>query len=142
MFLNSFLYDVDKAEQILEQLNNQEFYLKSLDEYQKMKQLICLNEQLTALLEMDDYSTLEIVTDQWYGKYDPAINFLLAAVPGQNMLLCLFQRLLQTYLSHRHFSLPAILCFVRPPPCDLCLASLNDTFPDIADSFYRLIYSS
>lgn len=64
MFLNPFLYDVDKAEQILEQLNDQEFYLKSLDEYQKMKQLIYLNEQLTALLEIDDYSALEIATNQ------------------------------------------------------------------------------
>ncbi|KAA5532483.1 hypothetical protein F0919_16990 [Taibaiella lutea] len=63
MFLNPFLYDTDKAERILEQLNNPDFYLKSLDEYQKMQQLICLNEQLTALLEVDDYSEFEITTD-------------------------------------------------------------------------------
>jgi hypothetical protein len=63
MFLNPFLYDTDKAERILEQLNNPDFYLKSLDEYQKMQQLICLNEQLTALLEVDDYSEFEITVN-------------------------------------------------------------------------------
>jgi hypothetical protein len=62
VFLNSFLYDTDKAERILEQLNNPDFYLKSLDEYQKMQQLICLNEQLTALLEVDDYSQFDVTT--------------------------------------------------------------------------------
>jgi hypothetical protein len=59
MFLNPFLYDTDQAERILEQLNNPDIYLKSLDEYQKMQQLICLNEQLTALLEVDDFSQFD-----------------------------------------------------------------------------------
>jgi len=63
MFLNPFLYDTDQAEQILEQLNKPDIYLKSLDEYQKMQQLICLNEQLIALLEMDDYSKLEAINN-------------------------------------------------------------------------------
>lgn len=63
MFLNPFLYDTDQAEQILEQLNNPDIYLKSLDEYQKMQQLICLNEQLIALLEVDDYSKFEVINN-------------------------------------------------------------------------------
>lgn len=63
MLLNPFLYDTDTAERVLEQLNNPEFYLKCLDEYQRMQQLICLNEQLTALLEIDDYTKMEISSD-------------------------------------------------------------------------------
>lgn len=59
MFLNPFLYDSEEAERIMNRLNNPDFYLRSLDEYQKMQQLIFLNEQLTALLDAEDFSKLE-----------------------------------------------------------------------------------
>jgi len=59
MFLNPFLYDSEEAERIMNRLNNPDFYLRSLDEYQKMQQLIFLNEQLTALLDTEDFSKLE-----------------------------------------------------------------------------------
>ena len=59
MYLNPFLYDSEEAERILNRLNNPDFYLKSLEEYQKMQQLIFLNEQLTALLDEDDFAKME-----------------------------------------------------------------------------------
>lgn len=61
MYLNPFLYDSEEAEQIMTRLNNPDFYLRSLDEYQKMQQLIFLNEQLTALLDNEDFATMEIL---------------------------------------------------------------------------------
>jgi hypothetical protein len=59
MYLNPFLYDSEEAERIMNRLNNPDFYLRSLDEYQKMQQLIFLNEQLTALLDNEDVATME-----------------------------------------------------------------------------------
>lgn len=63
MFLNPFLYDSEEAEQFLKRLNNPEFYLKSLDEYQKMQQLININEQLAALLDREDLLKLQDIKD-------------------------------------------------------------------------------
>ena len=59
MYLNPFLYDAEEAERIMNRLNNPDFYLKCLDEYQKMQQLIFLNEQLTALLDKEDFAKME-----------------------------------------------------------------------------------
>ena len=59
MYLNPFLYDSEEAERIMNRLNNPDFYLRSLDEYQKMQQLIFLNEQLTALLDSEDFASME-----------------------------------------------------------------------------------
>lgn len=59
MYLNPFLYDSEEAERIMNRLNNPDFYLKSLDEYQKMQQLISLNEQLSALLDKEDFAKME-----------------------------------------------------------------------------------
>jgi hypothetical protein len=64
MYLNPFLYDSEEAERMLDRLNNPDFYLKSLDEYQKMQQLIFLNEQLTALLDTDDLAIIQNVSPQ------------------------------------------------------------------------------
>lgn len=63
MFLNPFLYDSEEAERIMNHLNNPDFYLKSLDEYQRMQQLIFLNEQLTALLDVEDLNKIHIIAD-------------------------------------------------------------------------------
>jgi hypothetical protein len=59
MYLNPFLYDAEEAERMMSRLNNPDFYLRSLDEYQKMQQLIFLNEQLTALLDKEDFAKME-----------------------------------------------------------------------------------
>jgi len=63
MYLNPILYDAEEAERIMNHLNNPDIYLRSLDEYQKMQQLVFLNEQLTALLEVDDLYKLQVAAD-------------------------------------------------------------------------------
>jgi hypothetical protein len=68
MFLNPFLYDSEEAERIMNHLNNPDFYLKSLDEYQRMQQLIFLNEQLTALLDVEDLNKIQIITENKHSE--------------------------------------------------------------------------
>jgi hypothetical protein len=56
MYPNSISTDQSAQEQLKNFLENPEFYLKNLAEYQKMLELLSLNEYLTELLINEDPS--------------------------------------------------------------------------------------
>jgi hypothetical protein len=53
MFSDAMNIDPNEADKFRPELNNTDFYLKNLAEYQKMLELLSLNEQLTNLLKED-----------------------------------------------------------------------------------------
>ncbi len=56
MYPQSITTDHSEQEQVRTLLSNPEFYLKNLAEYQKMLELLSVNQHLTELLSEEDLS--------------------------------------------------------------------------------------